>query len=341
MITKQQTKSWIDFKELRSRLTLAMLIEHFQLVLKPKGEQLVGYCPIPGHTDKRTASFSAHPQKGIFQCFGCGAKGNLLDLTVYLQGGDPKRAHDLRKAAIHLNQTFRLCSPENGNGHPSLPQERHESRQLPEIVNSPLQFRLKGLNPEHPYLVNRGFARATMDLFGVGFCDRGFFQNRITIPLHDNENELIGYCGRVIDDSTISVDNPKYLFPGKRKMDGKIHVFKKSLFLYNGSRHTEVLQDLIVVEGFSSVWWLTQNGYPDVVALMGSSMSEEQAELICNIVAPTGTVWLMLDGDPAGKRCAAQASAILSNNRTVKDVTCDGKQPTDYSQEELDSILLH
>lgn len=341
MNTKEFSKSWINFKELRSRLTFEQLLNHYGVTLTQKGDQLVGFCPIPSHNGKhKTPSFSAHPDKGVFQCFGCGAKGNVLDFAVLMDKGDPRKGVDLRRTALNLQKVFNIYTNSNPqNVRPS--QESKERGLIPgeeEIVNAKLTFRLK-VDSKHPYLAGRGFFKETMDYFGVGFCERGLFKNRITIPLHDSEGDLIGYAGRVLDDSIVTPENPKYLFPGKRNVDGKIHAFKKSLFLYNGYRFTMPLDHLIVVEGFASVWWLTQNGFENVVALMGSTASPEQIDLILGMVQPDGAITLLMDGDPAGNRCLGEVSVVLANKRKVNRIVKEGKQPTDFSPTELYGLL--
>ena len=85
-------------------------------------------------------------------------------------------------------------------------------------------------------------------------------------------------------------DNPRYRFPGKRERDGTVYEFRKTLFLYNGFRLKTPVDDLIVVEGFTGVWWLVQNGLPDAVATMGADCSEKQAELIVFLVKTNGRV---------------------------------------------------
>jgi len=117
-----------------------------------------------------------------------------------------------------------------------------------------------------------------------------------------------------------------------RERDGKIFEFRKTLFLYNGSRIKAPVDDLIVVESFTSVWWLFQNGLPDVVATMGSDCSEKQAELIVSLVKPGGHAWMLTDGDPAGDRHAKSHFAKVSLHRFVRWVKmADGKQPTDFT----------
>lgn len=95
-----------------------------------------------------------------------------------------------------------------------------------------------------------------------------------------------------MDDEAITEDNPRYRFPGERERDGKVFEFRKTLFLYNGFRFKTPLDDLIVVEGFTSMWWLFQNGLPHTVATMGADCSERQAALIVSLVKPMGRVWM-------------------------------------------------
>jgi DNA primase len=332
--------NWINFKELRAKLSFPAVLEHYGAKLSEKGGQLVGFCPLPSHSgNKNSPSFSAHPDKGIFQCFGCGGKGNVLDFCVVMDGGNPKRGLDVRKTALKVSKLFNISSNrgETNGQAPNNPPKPTDRESV--LVNEPLNFRLKDLDPDHPYLRNRGFSREIMDKFGVGFCSKGVFAGRIAIPLHNNEAELIGYAGRVIDNTMISTTNPKYLFPGKREQEGDIVEFRKSLFLYNGHRFTEPLDDLVLVEGFASVWWLTQCGFPEAVAIMGWSLSPEQRDLLFELTNPQGRIWILADGDKAGKQCAADLPRELAQRRFVKVIMNEGKQPTDYSEEELKSML--
>jgi hypothetical protein len=144
------------------------------------------------------------------------------------------------------------------------------------------------------------------------------------------------YAGRVVDDSTITEDNPRYRLPGKRERDGKLFEFRKTLFLYNGFRFKAPVDDLYVVEGFTSVWWINQNGLSNVVGVMGADCSERQAELIVSLVKPAGRVWLMPDGNEAGERCAQSILRYVSPYRFVRWAKLsDDKQPTDLSAEQL------
>src|SRR5580704_10666705 len=98
---------WIDFKALRAKLDFKQVLEHYKVEVKRKGNQHHGYCPLPNHNGKRNSpSFSANLEKGIFQCFGCGAKGNVLDFAAMMTKANPKDGTALHGVAIELQKRF-------------------------------------------------------------------------------------------------------------------------------------------------------------------------------------------------------------------------------------------
>src|SRR5580693_218232 len=99
--------TWINFKELRTRLDFEKILKHYGVEVKRKGNQHHGFCPLPNHNGKKNSpSFSANLEKGIFQCFGCGAKGNVLDFAVLMSNGDPKDGAALHAVAVELQKRF-------------------------------------------------------------------------------------------------------------------------------------------------------------------------------------------------------------------------------------------
>ena len=332
-------KNWIDYKALRGQLDFAQVLQHYRVEVKTKGTQHHGFCPLPNHNGKRNSpSFSANLERGIFQCFGCGAKGNVLDFAALMEKVDPKNGAALHEVALKLQERFRpqLAGKTNEPAKPATPKPEKPKEDSPVVVNQPLDFELQGLDAEHPYLLGRGFTPEPIQRFGLGFCSRGMLKSRVAIPLHDANGKLIGYAGRVVDDKAIGEDNPRYRFPGERKRDGTVFEFRKTLFLYNGYRIKAPVDDLIVVEGFTGLWWLAQNELSDVVATMGADCSEKQAELIISLAKPNGTVWMFTDGDKAGERHAQTLLMLISPHRAVRWLKlADGKQPTDLSKEEL------
>jgi len=263
--------TWIDFKELRARLDFEQVLRRYNVEVKRKGSQHHGFCPLPNHKGKRNSpSFSANLERGVFHCFGCGATGNILEFAALMENANPEDGTALRKVALKLKNEFcpHLGTNSTGTKKSVVKSPPSKSSELPVVVNQPLDFELKGLDRNHPYLGTRGFTKETIAHFGLGYCARGIFKERVAIPLHDAAGKLIGYCGRVVDDAAISEENPRYRFPSKRERDGRVFEFRKQAFIYNGFRFKTPLDDLIVVEGFTSVWWLHQNGLPRVVAVM-------------------------------------------------------------------------
>lgn len=115
-----------------------------------------------------------------------------------------------------------------------------------------------------------------------------------------------------MDDAAIRETNPRYRFPSPRVWDAKNFIFDTSLFLYNGFRVKAPADSLIVVQSFTSVWWLHQNGLPQAVATMGADCSERQAEIIVSLVKPSGSVWLMPNGNGDGRRCGQSLLAQIA-----------------------------
>jgi DNA primase len=366
------TQQWIDFRLLKERLSFDEVLQHYKIELKRKngssGHQLHGFCPLPGHNgQKKSPSFSVNVERKCFQCFGCHAKGNHLDLAVLMEGKSPGNRTHVREVAMMLVEAFGIeCGkPADNNGVGDERKQPPPSRSTPArsllkpvskeanayenagqavtrpatIINAPLDFELKGLDPDHPYLKERGFTAETIMHFGLGFCNRGLMAGRVVIPLRDQTSKLIGYAGRFTRDDQVGEKVPKYLFPSNRERNGTQLEFRKSLFLYNGHGMKSPIQDLVVCEGFSSVWWLTQWGFPNVVALMGNSCSDVQAALIVKTVSPSGRIWLMPDAGEGGDLCAESLFDRVSPHRFVRWIKLDEGQPTDRTPDELAKLL--
>jgi DNA primase len=164
----------------------------------------------------------------------------------------------------------------------------------------------------HPYLTQeRGLREATIDFFGLGLhVGKGIMSQRIVIPVHNDQGELVAYAGRTTGEPPAGAG--KYSFPPN---------FKKSLVLFNLHRAREhATEGLIVVEGFFTVFEFWQRNRKNVVALMGSSMSTEQERLIVETVGPKGRVLLALDNDEAGRKGSEDARNRLSSQVFVREM---------------------
>jgi len=144
------------------------------------------------------------------------------------------------------------------------------------------------------------------------------------IPIHDEHGALIAYVGRTIDGQ-----DPKYRFPAG---------FRKSLALFNLHRVLQTgARTVIVVEGFFDMFAVHQAGYPAVVALMGSTLSRPQADLL---TTHFDRVLLMLDGDDAGRHGAAAIASTLAERIEVISIPLDeGTQPDQLAPAAIQHLL--
>jgi DNA primase len=151
--------------------------------------------------------------------------------------------------------------------------------------------------------------------------------NRIVIPIHNERGELVAYAGRSIDNA-----EPKYKFPSGFR---KIELWNLHRVLAPGGDRG--MQRVIVVEGFFDAMKIHQAGYPHVVALMGSTMSERQEDLLAShfkgvVLAP--------DGDEAGKRAVYEITLRLACRAFVRVAPIpNGRQPDELSNDELTNIF--
>ena len=195
----------------------------------------------------------------------------------------------LRQAGLRLQDWF-------GGRATDAPAVREPARtSAPAACNPPLGFTLQGIDTGHPYLEQRGISPATARLFGIGiYRGNGFLAGRCVIPIRDENSRLVAYAGRAVRGEA-----PRYRFPAG---------FRKSHVLFNldRARHTGA-RNVIVVEGFFDALKVHQAGHA-VVALMGTSFSQRQSELLTSYFA---RVTLMLDGDQPGRRAAEIIAQLL------------------------------
>ena len=218
---------------------------------------------------------------------------------------------------------------------PSLPVSHTTGETTPETakVNPPLTFALKSLDPAHPYLTERRLTTETIAHFGVGWCTgKGIMAGRVAIPIHNEQGELVAYAGRWPGEPPDG--------EGKYKLPTGFHKSRVVYNLHRAKDHAKE-QGLIVVEGFFDCMRLYQAGISNVVALMGSSLSDEQEALIVATVGPQGKVALMFDEDDAGWKGREEALSRLSSRVHVKVVGLgeEGTQPDGLSAETVARYL--
>jgi len=320
-------QKWVSFEEVKSRVSMKDVLAHYALmqgtVEKPSKHGLELRLRRPFHDDK-TPSLSINAETGKFHCFGCHAKGgDIFDFVVTKEGITASdRTKGRRQAALLLQDWFGVTSeaapaPEK-SAAAGVSASVENLTPAPEVteehVNPPLKFAFKHLDTRHPYLIqNRGLGEATIDAFGLGHhAGKGIMHNRVVIPIHNAQGELVAYAGRWPADDGWPEGSEKYQLPSG---------FRKSKVLFNVHRAREHAREgLIVVEGFFTVCEFWQRGRKNVVALMGSSMSREQERLIVETVGPKGRVLLALDNDEAGRKGSEDAVNRLRSQVFVREM---------------------
>ena len=312
--------SFID--ELIARNPIEDVVGHY-VNLKRSGANLFGLCPFHG---EKTASFSVAPDKGIYYCFGCHKGGGVINFMMEIEGLTyPDAVRSLAKrAGMQVPEDEQYQSRYHH-------QERlwALSREAARFFNAQLYQPAgeRGL----AYAQRRGMPKSTLTKFGIGFApdawtaltdamrrkgytdqeliDAGLvsqkgdriydrFRNRLMFPIIDVRGNVIGFGGRVMDDST-----PKYLNSPETVIFNK----RKNLFALNLAKKTK-LPYLILVEGYMDAVALHQYGFDCAVASLGTSLTEDHAALLTRY---TEQVMLIYDGDEAGQRATRRAIPML------------------------------
>ena len=195
--------------------------------------------------------------------------------------------------------------------------------------NKPLGFRLT-LEPDHPYLKERDVEPELVELFGLGFCTKGSMAGRVCVPIENAKGELVAYAGRFAGSAAdLPEGEEKYKLPKG---------FRKGLELFNLHR-VKSCRHLVVVEGYFGAIRLHGLRLP-AVALMGSSMSEEQIALLREHCPALKAVTLLLDGDDAGRKAAETIAPRLAGHWWTRITTLpEGTQPDTVERGVLEELL--
>ena len=291
--------------------------------LKRSGSNMFGLCPFHG---EKTASFSVAPEKGIYYCFGCHKGGGAINFMMEVEGLSYPDA--VRKLA----QRAGLEVPEDEQYQSRY---RAQERLWALMKEAGRFFNEQLYTPAGAeclsYIQKRGLNKSIVTRFGIGFAPNSWnclvdamkkkgytdqelrdadlvgekngriydrFRNRLMFPIIDVRGNVIGFGGRVLDDS-----KPKYLNSNETLIFNK----RKNLFGMNFAKKTKEPY-MILVEGNIDVVTLHQYGFDNAVASLGTSLTEEQVTLLSRY---TEQVVLTYDGDEAGQRAAQRAIPML------------------------------
>ncbi len=331
--------SFVDFRAVKAATRMERVLEHYGLMdsFKRSGDSLSGPCPL--HKGSNPTQFRVSLSNNIWNCFSeCPHGGNALDFIAIMENVNIHAAalkaiewfgldREAMSADFEQNEaTAKL--PGTSNSAPTQTTRKLSPPPEQSEANKPLKFRLVKLDRDHPYLKERGLAPETIRDFGVGYCANGTMAERIVIPIHTPEGNLVAYVGRWPGEP--AEDTPKYKLP---------QGFHKSVELFNADRAFKepMEQPLVIVEGFFDCMRLHQYGCRKVVALMGSTMSAAQEELVRKHTSQASQVIVMLDEDEAGQAGREDIAVRLSKFVFVKIHTFEkaGQQPEHLSAEDV------
>ena len=292
--------------------------------LTKKGSNYWGLCPF--HNEK-TPSFSVSADKQIYHCFGCGKGGGVISFVMEMEnasfpdavrllaqragmempeemngGGDGKRKERLlalnREAARYFYANLSL--PQAAAGVAYLNQ-RGLSRRT--VVNFGLGYALDRWDGLIEAMTAKGYTKGELLEGGLAvkntngrIYDR--FRGRLMFPIIDVRGNVIGFGGRVLDDST-----PKYL----NSPDTPVYNKSRNLFALNIAKKSK-RGEMILTEGYMDTISLHQAGFDCAVASLGTSLTQEHAQLLSRY---TKKLIIAYDGDGAGVKAAQRAIGIF------------------------------
>ncbi len=335
--------SFLD--ELTARNPIEEVVGQY-VALTRKGSNLFGLCPF--HSEK-TASFSVAPDKGIYYCFGCHKGGGVVNFIMEVEN------LDYIDAVRFLAKRSGLEIPEDDSYRSTY---RRQER-LWALCKDAAHFFHEKLysaagKEARDYIVRRGLSKATVTRFGLGFApnewsglldamvQRGYtkqelldaglavksqekgsiydrFRNRLMFPIIDIRGNVIGFGGRVMDDS-----KPKYLNSPETLIFNK----RKNLFALNIVKKSKQGR-IILTEGYMDAIALHQYGFDCAVASLGTSLTEEHANILAKY---TNQVVITYDGDEAGQNATRRAIGLLEKTGVqVKVLRMQGaKDPDEF-----------
>lgn len=333
--------------EVKNRCDIVSVISQY-INLKSSGSNYSGLCPF--HNEK-TGSFHVNQKKQIYKCFGCGEGGDVINFVMKIENLD-------------FIDAIKLLAQKNGIEFKTNLSEADKAKMesiklMQDIHLQAARFYFANLtkskNAGYDYLKRRGLSDKTIKKFGLGYSiyswnslmdyllsigyekkdlvksglvthkeddnkyyDR--FRNRVMFPIFDYRGNVIGFGGRVLDDSL-----PKYL----NSPDSLIFNKRFNLYGLNYAKKSIKNDTLILVEGYMDLISLYEHGIENVVATLGTALTNEQGKLIKRYAS---TAIISYDSDEAGIKATLRATDILrGQNINVKILNLkDCKDPDDF-----------
>lgn len=341
-----------DFIEkLRSEADITSVISEY-VPLKKKGRNYWGCCPF--HHEK-TASFSVTPDKGFFYCFGCQAGGNVFNFLMRVENISFYDAVKLLAGKLHIALPEKEKSEKDRLREKEMAKLYSVNELARDFFHSCLTKTAYG-KPALEYLAARGIDLAVIERYKIGFAPQSWdklstaflergtdadillksglsaarttggglydrFRNRIMFPICDVRSRVIGFGGRVLDNS-----EPKYLNSPETPVFNKKHVLYGFDYAYRAIRETG---KAVVVEGYLDLITAQTAGHANVVASLGTAFTPEQAKLL---LKHANEIMFAYDSDAAGQNATLRALETAKTlGAAVKILSIpDGKDPDEF-----------
>ncbi len=316
-------------EEIRSRNDIIDVISQY-VVLKRSGRNYFGLCPF--HNEK-SPSFSVSPDKQIFHCFGCGVGGNVFHFITKIEN-------------ISFVESVQMLAERAGVNLPTIGNYEDEKvaklkAKVYDVNNFSAEFYHQNLykptaKPGQEYIKKRKLDNNTLKAFKIGYSGEfdelykalrkeGFedeeilasglvnktkegryidrYRHRVMFPIQDVRNRVIAFGGRVLDDS-----KPKYI----NSPENIVYSKGRNLFGLNVAKKSNpgIMKRLLIVEGYMDAISLYQRGITNVVASLGTALTDAQGRLLRK---STEQVILGYDSDGAGQAAIVRGMEILKN----------------------------
>ncbi len=323
------------------------------LDLKKAGSSYTALCPF--HSEK-SPSFMVSPQKNIWKCFGCGKSGDSIKFIMEYEG------LNFADAVIKIANKYGI------EVKYTKPSKDHEKlKGLYETTGKIASFykeQLKKSQEAKSYIREREILPTVVDIFDIGYSPKDIkplmdfcevenitienlkkiglitekengtitdkFSGRLIFPIKDYKGRVIAFGGRSIEKDR----HPKYL----NSPETEIYQKRKVLYgFFEAKDYIRELKKVIVVEGYIDLLSLFQIGIKNVVATLGTALTEEHGKLISKFAEE---VILMFDSDNAGKKAVIEASKILlKENLDVKYcILPEGEDPDTIAKKGFDKV---
>lgn len=334
-----------EIERIRKSANIIDIISSY-IPLTQKGKNYFGVCPF--HED-HSPSMSVSEEKQIYKCFSCGAAGNVFTFVSeyenvkfleavkivadkcgipflgVIQKEKPKKftqEYEIMNLALKFYQN-NLNSKEG-----LLAKEYLKKRALDEnvIKEFDLGLALSGDVSLNKLLTNKKYSLDALLRLGLVNQNNGYvndvFQRRVMFPIHDLEGNVVGFTGRIYEDT----NQAKYI--NSKESD----IFKKGQILFNYHRARPEIKrkkEVILVEGNMDAIRMYASGIKNVVALMGTSLTKDQVNILKGLRAK---IILMFDNDAAGETATYQNGTILEEARLEFQVVrlSGPKDPDEY-----------